>query len=55
MKEQLLQQYRLAKKNNDFIQAGKLKAELKAKYNVSDKDIEASDGLDFLKDMFGMS
>ena len=55
MKEQLLKQYRQAVKNNDFIRAGKIKAELKQKFNISDKEIKESNDLGFLKDMFGMS
>ena len=55
MKEQLLKQYRQAIKDNDYILAGKLKGELKQKFDISDKEIEDSDDLGFLKDMFGMS
>jgi len=55
MKEQLLKQYKTAKKNNNFVQAGKIKAELKSKYHMNNKEIENSDDVGFLKDIFGMS
>jgi hypothetical protein len=58
-KEKLLQDYSFWKANGDFIRVGKIKAELKSKHGMTDKDFKTMnifgvDGIDMLAEMFGM-
>ena len=57
MKDQLIKKYRQAKDDKNYIIAGQLKAELKDKYKMSDKDVDkilTAEGLDLFKSIFNL-